>query len=440
MHCDWRVFQRGRKEMTISQPISASQCGCDHADVNAGLWPVDAALAHGLSLVTPVTETEVVDLRDAPGRILAADLCATDMAPRFDNSAMDGFAVRTALLAETGPWIVPLGGRIAAGDPDTEIDLKAAAVQIFTGARIPEGFDAVIMQEDVKRTGPAISFSKPVQPGQNIRRAGEEYLPGETLVRAGTALGPLEIACAAAAGAGSLVVRRRVKAVLLVSGKELKAAGEPLTGSEISDVNTPMMEAALRDPSIELIASLPISDDCAELAATLRRFAASVDIIVATGGASVGEEDHLKAAITAAGGQVALSGVAIKPGKPFALAMLDQAVLIGLPGNPVSAFVTWNVLGRPMLDHLSARTPRTRAVRHVKADHALQHRPGRCEYRPAKIVGYDAGGTERVSAAQATHSARVTSVSNADGLIRIPSFVDQMAAGDLLEFIPFQGK
>ncbi|WP_160115961.1 molybdopterin molybdotransferase MoeA [Candidatus Halocynthiibacter alkanivorans] len=426
--------------MTISQPISTSQCGCDRADVKAGLWPVDAALAHGISLVVPVSETEVVKLRDAPGRILAGDLCATDLAPRFDNSAMDGFAVRTALLAETGPWIVALGGRIAAGDPDADIDPQAAAVQIFTGARIPGGFDAVIMQEEVVRRGAEISFSKPVQPWLNIRRAGEEYARGETLIRAGTTLGPVQIACAAAAGAGSLSVRRRVKVVLLVSGKELKTAGGPLTGSEISDVNTPMMEAALRDPSVELIARLRISDDCAEMAATLRRFAATADIIVATGGASVGEEDHLKAAIKVAGGQVALSGVAIKPGKPFTLATIDRAVLIGLPGNPVSAFVTWNVLGGPMLDHLTARTPKARAGRHVKADHALQHRPGRCEYRPAKIVGYDAGGTERVSVAQASHSARITSVLNADGLIRIPSFVDQIAAGDLLEFIPFQGK
>jgi molybdopterin molybdotransferase len=440
MHRDRWTFRCGRNDMTILHPISPSECGCDRADVNADLWPVDAALEHGLSLVAPVAETEEVELRDAGGRILAADLRATDPAPRFDNSAMDGFALRTARLAKTGPWSVPLGGRIAAGDPGAETDPQVAAVQIFTGARIPDGFDAVIMQEEVVRTGAEISFAKPVQPGMNIRRAGEEYTGGDTLIRGGTALGPLQIACAAAAGAGRLVVRRRVKTVLLVSGKELKAAGETLSGSEISDVNTPMMEALLRDPSIELVASLRISDDCAELAATLRRFAATADMIVATGGASVGEEDHLKAAIKAAGGQVALSGVAIKPGKPFTMATIGQAVLTGLPGNPVSAFVTWNVLGRPVLDHLSGRTAGAGAGRHVKADHGLKHKPGRCEYRPAKIVGYDAGGTERVSVAQATHSARVTSVLNADGLIRIPSFVDQMAAGDLLEFIPFQGK
>lgn len=423
--------------MTLQGFIAAPGCGCDHADVAAGLWPVDDALAFASDLLAPVNEVETIPLASASGRVLADDIRAASDAPRFNTSAVDGYAVSTAGLSGDGPWDIEVTGRIAAGDPTASGSANAGVVQIFTGARLPDAFDAVIMQEKVNRSGSRIVFSGPVAAGLNLRKAGEEYRQGSVLLRAGTVLGPIEIGCAAAAGVGQIKVRRKLRVALVVTGSELKTAGDNLEGSQIWDVNTPMMQSVLGDPTLEITQIVHISDSCKNLAHALEEMALSCDVVVVSGGASVGEEDHLHRAISDAGGVVSFSGVAIKPGKPVTFGTLGQTLLIGLPGNPVAAFVTWMVLGRPVVGRLGGNAGAPALVHHVKAGHALRHKLGRCEFRPARITGYDGRGIDVIEAADATHSGRITSLLGAAGLVRIPAYVESVAPGDLLEFIPF---
>lgn len=398
---------------------------------------MDDALVKALSLINPIAQTETIYLAKATGRILATDICARKDAPQFDTSAVDGFAVSVDRLQGPGPWTLLVGGRIAAGDPIRDQFSDALAVQIFTGARVPEGLDAVIMQEDVERFGQQVMIAKRPKPNLNIRKAGEKYHAGQRLLSAGVILGPIEIACAAASGVDRVNVRRKLRASLIVTGNELKSAGDGLEGSDIWDVNTPMLQAHLADPKVEIIEVIRLSDSRDNLSRALGRLARTSDILIVSGSASVGEEDHLHAAIKGAGGAVAISGVAMKPGKPVTFGMIGKTLLIGLPGNPVAACVTWKILGRPVLDFLAGHSNDRTTARHVKAGHSLTHSVGRCDYRPARVVRCDASGIEVIEADQATHSGRMTSLLGADGLVRIPSFVELIERGDLLEFIPF---
>jgi molybdopterin molybdotransferase len=187
---------------------------------------------------------------------------------------------------------------------------------------------------------------------------------------------------------------------------------------------------------VDICATLIAPDDCAQLSQTLRHLAPEVDLIVTTGGVSVGEEDHVHHAVRNAGGKIVVAGAAIKPGKPITVGHIGKTMLIGLPGNPVSAFVTWTVFGRPILDKLAGMTPPRAQRRHVVTGHALHHRPGRCELRPANITGHDPHGHEIVSAGEATHSARLAPLLAADGLLVIPAEATQIAKGEILEFLP----
>lgn len=422
--------------MTIQELISTPRGGCDGADACDDLCSVEDALHQALALVDPIIETEKIRLADASGRILAADVRAAVDAPRFDASAVDGYAVSVDHLIGPGPFDLAVGGRIAAGDPTDDGYPRPVAVQIFTGARVPEGLDAVIMQEDIDRSGPRITIVKRPRTGLNIRKSGEEYTSGATLLSAGAVLGPIEIACAAAAGLGCLEVWRKLKVSIVVSGNELRSPGERLEGSNIWDVNTSMLQSVLNDPRFEISDIVRVSDNRDRLANELKRLARSSDVVIVSGGASVGEEDHLRAAIKDAGGAVSFAGVAIKPGKPVMFGKIGKALLVGLPGNPVSAFVTWLVLGRPVLDHL-VNGPSHPTSHHVKAGHCLGHKLGRCEYRPAKVTGCDGTGTQIINAPQASYSGRMTSLLGADGLVRLRSTVKQVQPGGLLEFIPF---
>jgi len=423
--------------LTIQELISAPHCGCDRTAVGTGLWPVDDALNQALSLIEPIDETEFIGLASATGRILATDICTTENAPRFDTAAVDGYAVAISRLRGSGPWTFSAAGRIAAGDRIGDGYPNSVAVQIFTGARVPEGFDAVIMQEDVSRSGPRVKIAKRPDSGLNIRKSGEEYAAGRTLISSGAVIGPIEIACAAGVGVGRVKVRRKAKVALVVSGNELRSAGEVLEESDIWDVNTSMMQSVLDDPNLDITDVVRVSDNRESLAMVLRRLAQSTDIVIVSGGASVGEEDHLHSALKDAGGAVAISGVAIKPGKPVMFGMIGKTLLIGLPGNPVSAFVTWMVLGRPVLDLLAGKKIHPIPAHQVKAAHSLRHKLGRCEYRPARITGCDGSGFEVVEAGRDTHSGRITSLLAADGLVRMPSFIEEIEPGELLEFIPF---
>jgi molybdopterin molybdotransferase len=284
------------------------------------------------------------------------------MAPAFDNAAMDGYAIATSALTGAGPWVLPVVARVPAGQAVTTPVAGAVAARIFTGAPVPGGADAVVMQEEVERNGDVVHLSCRPKPGLNIRRAGSDMASGATVLDKGQRLGPREIAACAAAGAGILRVRRRLRVALLVTGDEVRRAGGAREAAQIWDVNTPMLTASLAAADVDIVASDHGADNLAGLVRQLGDMAAQADLVITTGGISVGEEDHVKPAVMALGGETLFSGVAIKPGKPVSVGRIGKAHWLGLPGNPVSAFVTWQVFGLALIRALNAGALRGAAL------------------------------------------------------------------------------
>ncbi|MAC76437.1 MAG: molybdopterin molybdenumtransferase MoeA [Rhodobacteraceae bacterium] len=423
--------------MTLHQAIASPGCGCDRQDMLHALVSIDEALARIAAHASPVGRTEAVQVGSALGRTLALPVRSRSMSPAFDNAAMDGYVIKTSALTGPGPWVLPVVARIPAGQETTTSVAGAVAARIFTGAPISGGADAVVMQEDVLRDGDFIHLSRRPQPGLNIRRAGSDLARGVNVLDTGQRLGPKEIAVCAAAGAGIVRVRRRLRVALLVTGDEVRRAGGAREAAQIWDVNTPMLEASLARAGIEIVASAHGADNLSGLVHQLGQMAAQADLVITTGGISVGEEDHVKPAVMALGGETLFSGVAIKPGKPVTLGRIGKAHWLGLPGNPVSAFVTFQVFGTALIRSLTGEATGAPTRRHVVTATEIRRKPGRCELRPATLAGFDPHGREIAHFEDATHSARVGLLPLADGLMFLPADADNLSAGALVEFQPF---
>lgn len=424
--------------MTVHHPIAAAGCGCDAQDIKAPLIAIDEALARIAAHVDPIGRSEAVTLEASLGRVLTQPVRARSMIPAFDNAAMDGYALASATLTGPGPWALDVVARVPAGSKAGGPLSAGQAARIFTGAPIPQGADAVVMQENTLRDGGRIHLDRPIPAGLNIRRAGSEMAARAVVLAAGQRMGVREIAATAAAGVGIVRVRRKVRAALLVTGNEVQKAGATCEAAQIWDVNTPMLTAALTVAGVEIIATAHGADDRAALARQMAEMASRADLILTTGGISVGEEDHVKPAFADIGGETIFSGVAIKPGKPVSFGQVGTAFWLGLPGNPQSAFVTWQVFGAALLRALGGESDLPPARRHVVTSAPIHHKPGRCELRPATLDGFDALGREVVRFEEATHSARVGRLPHADGLIFLPADAGTLPKGALVEFQPFR--
>ncbi|PPQ34269.1 molybdopterin molybdotransferase MoeA [Rhodopila globiformis] len=423
--------------MSPIDPLSSDTCGCGTADVASGLVSVDDALALLDCVVAPVSGAEVLPLGQVQGRVLATAVITESPVPPFDNAAMDGYALDSAALAGPVLWRLRIDGCIAAGKAGRALPAGSAA-QIFTGAPVPPGASAVITQEDVHRQGECILLKRRPNPGENIRRAGSDMAAGTQVLAAGDRLGPAEIAAAAAAGRKELALRRRIRVALLITGDELRAAGDPLSPTAIHDVNGPMLAALLDRPEVELVTSKRIRDRLDETADTLSGLSREVDLVVTTGGISVGAADFLRPAMTRLGGQLHFAGVAMKPGKPAALGTLGGALWLGLPGNPLAVLTSWVLFGGRVLDRLSGASATRPLRRYVVAERPLSHQPGRCEFRPARLIGVDGGGREVISFPSATHSHRVSDIVGFDGFALLPAETETIPPGGWIEFLPFR--
>ncbi|MDH5797058.1 MAG: molybdopterin molybdotransferase MoeA [Paracoccaceae bacterium] len=423
--------------MTVIQKIGSSGCGCDDLARLGPLISIDEGLARIARLTKAVPETENVPLAQAVGRVLAKPVRSLGMVPPFDNSAMDGYAINTDDLSGEGPWELSVEGRVAAGHVPSNTLKSGSAVQVFTGAPIPDGTNAVVMQEQVFRTGTHIRLNDVVKRGAHIRRVGEDIVTGKVIVPAGRLLTSRDIAACAAAGHAKVCVTRRVRVALLVTGDEVAQQGEARGIAAIWDVNTPMLSAALAKPDIELCSVQIAGDTRHALRAQLDALSQQVDLIVTTGGISVGEEDHVKPALAGLFAKIAFSGVALKPGKPVSFGHVGRAFWLGLPGNPLSAFVTWQIFGSALCSSLAGQTQRPARRRHVVLQQALHHKPGRCELRLARLAGFDGAGREIVDFAEATHSGRVSLLPEMDGLLFIPADTEELPCGALVEYHPF---
>lgn len=423
--------------MTVIQQIEGNGCGCDDLVRETPLISIDEALARIAQKTQMVSETQLVPLAQATGRVLAASVRSLGMVPPFDNAAMDGYAINTADLSGDGPWDLRVAGRIAAGHTPVEKMSPNSAIQIFTGAPVPDGADAVVMQEQVQRNRGRILLKKRIKTGNHIRQAGEDMSAGKIIVAAGRVLSSRDIAACAAAGHAKVTVTRRIRVALLITGDEVVHPGQAKGSAGIWDINTPMLSAAITSPDIKLSSVQVAGDTRCTLRAQLNELARQADLIVTTGGISVGEEDHVKPVLSELGANIAFRGVALKPGKPVSFGQVGQAYWLGLPGNPLSAFVTWQIFGTAVRNCLTGQTQSSFRRRHVILQRALHHKTGRCELRLGRLCGFDGSGLEVVDCADATYSGRVAQLSEMDGLLFIPADAEMLPGGALVEFHPF---
>lgn len=412
-------------------------CGCETGPEPDALLSVDAALRRVLALAAPVAQVEQLPLDQAHGRVLAHTVRAGASLPLFDNSAMDGYAIRLTDLVGEGPWRLKLAGRVAAGDAGDMPVPVGAALRIFTGAAIPPCCDAVVIQEMTRLDGDVVEIRRRPEPGENIRRAGEDLASGSELLPAGRRIGPRAAALLASAGCGEATVRRRVRIAYFSTGSELRSPGTVLAPGQIWNANRYHLAGALDLPWIEAIDMGSVPDRPDLLQQTLEQASRQADMVVTTGGVSVGDEDHMPAVLRAAGGEIHVMKVAVKPGKPLVIGRIGAGLYLGLPGNPVSAFVIWHVIGARITQALAgiaeAGPPRIL----VRAGFERLRRPGRCEFLPARLGGYDGHGAKTVEIATSEVSHRVALLAQADGLLLIPAETERVARGDILEFLPF---
>ena len=387
------------------------------------LLSVTDAQTRLFALGTPVA-VQTVPLREASGRWSAADVLALRTQPTTDLSAMDGYALRFDDLP--GPLTVI--GESAAGRRFGGTLGASQAVRIFTGAAMPAGADSVLVQEEAVRAGETLRLAgEGPKRGGNVRRKGLDFSAGETLVGAGERLTPARIALAAIAGHGTLPVRRRVRVAIMASGDELVAPGAPLNADALPESNGVMLAALLADLPVEVI-DLGILPDRIE--AIVDTFAqVDADILVTTGGASVGDHDLIRPALQAAGGNLDFWRIALRPGKPMLAGRLRNTVVLGLPGNPVSAFVTATIFLRPLIGHLAAAATPLPRTRHAILGVALPANDHRQDY--LRATTHDG----RVAPADRQDSSMVRTLARADCLIVRAPHAPAAAPGDSVEVI-----
>jgi len=400
------------------------------------LLSVDAALRLIEERVGPVVETETAPLPAALGRVLARDLAADMDLPAHANSAVDGYAVAHADLQPDRDTVLPVGGRAAAGHPLGRALRRGEAIRIFTGAPMPEGADTVMMQEDCTADGDRVRLRPGIRLGANRRRAGEDVECGKVALAAGRRLRAADLGLAAALGQRELPVFRRLRVALLSTGDEVCEPGTPLRAGAIYDANRFMLMALLAALGCEVSDLGIVADREAALADALSAAAETHDLLVTSGGVSTGEEDHVKPAITRLG-RLDFWRLAIKPGRPVALGQVRGVPLIGLPGNPVAAAVTFIVLARPLILRLEGAVEPPPPLYRVTAGFAYRKKPGRREYIRARL---DAGEGGLVAHKYERDGAGIlSSITRSDGLVILDETIAELAAGNVVDFLPFAG-
>jgi len=374
---------------------------------------------------TPPVSLETVPIAAAAGRWLAEDVHARRTQPAADLSAMDGYAIRFADMP--GPWRVV--GESAAGRPLDASIAAGEAARIFTGAALPPGSDTVLIQEEAARDGDRLSLAGdgPAFQGRNTRRKGLDFTEGDRLVAAGERLTPARLAVAATGGHGTLPVRRRVRVALVATGDELVPPGTPAEGLALPESNRLMLAAMLADLPVEVIDLGILPDD---LDVLTRAFAAGdADLLVTTGGASVGDHDLVRPALEAAGGAIDFWRIALRPGKPMMAGRLGDTAVLGLPGNPVSAFVTAILFVRPLIAHLAGGAdPLPRSVAATLGE-PLAANNNRTDYLRAELRD------GRAYASTVQDSSMLLTLARSTCLIVRPAGALAAAAGDSAEIL-----
>lgn len=398
----------------------------------AGLITVDQAVETILSQVPVVTQIENIDVIDAVNRVLAENLRSSIDVPGFDNSAMDGYAVSSEDCAIAGNTL-PVEQRIAAGQVGKKIKAGTAA-RIFTGAPIPPGADAVVMQEMCQQVADKVLINTSVEAGSNIRRAGEDITAGSILLSAGKRLRPQEMGLLASVGLAELKVKRKLKVATFFTGNEIVLPGQTLCPGQIYNSNRYTLRGLLQAMGCEVIDLGIVPDTLEDTVQVLTRAATHSDLVITSGGVSVGEEDYVRIALQERG-ELSMWRIAMKPGKPVVFGKIDDAVFIGLPGNPVSVFVTFLIFVRAAILKMQGATdclPR-RVV--VKADFDWP-KVARQEYLRVRLITKNNQSVVQLYSHQG--SGVLSSVSWADGLVEVPVGVE-IKKGGSVNFLAFEG-
>jgi molybdopterin molybdotransferase len=400
------------------------------------LMPVDDAIVILSARVRPVEHVEIVDLGHADGRILAADISAPLPLPPFTNSAVDGYAVRSRDLSRDPARAFAVVGRIQAGAAAVEAISPGRAVRIFTGAPMPLGADTVFMQEDVRLDASGnVILPSGLKAGANVRPIGEDFAEGATALPAGRRMRPQDVALAAALGLTQVEVRRRIRVAVLSTGDEIVSPGNFRGAAQLFDSNRFMLIAMAARFGCEVSDLGVLPDDRASLAGALRQAAGSHDLILTTGGVSTGEEDHVKAAVETVGSLV-LWRMAIKPGRPVAMGVIEGTPFIGLPGNPVASFVTFAHVARPMILALAGAIQQKLMAMPVRAAFGYKKKIGRREYVRVSLRCGSTGVLEGERFPR-EGAGLLSSLVETDGLVELGEEITLVEPGQTVGFLSY---
>lgn len=411
----------------ITPPPLRNDCFALPAGVH---WtPVDQALALLRERLTPVTGSETVHVSRAMGRVLADDVVAPRANPPLPNTAVDGYGFAGG--RPEGPHVLLLSDeRAAAGPRLTSVVPVGQAVRILTGAALPTGVDTVVLQEDVTVADGQIAFNGPIKAGANTRRAGEDVHKGDVILKAGLRVTAADMAILAATGVDQVDVRVRLRVAVVSTGDELVEAGETAKQDQIFDANRPMLLSMITAMGHVPVDMGRCADDRAALSRVLDDAARKADVVITSGGASAGDEDHVSSLLTEVGA-MQMWRIAIKPGRPLALGLWNNTPVFGLPGNPVAAMVCILVFASPAMAQLAGAGWVAPVGYDVPANFTKSKNEGRREYLRARICDgqVDVFGSEG--------SGRISGLSWADGLVELTEESQQINKGDLVRYIPF---
>lgn len=407
------------------------------------LLTLGEAVAAALNAVQPIHESDRIPLMEAFGRVLASDLPARLDVPPHDNSAMDGFALHRADLKLDRPTRLPVVGQALAGHPYRGAVPRGAAVRITTGGMMPSGPDAVIMQEqcliasDESWIEIEPQIAARLKSGENIRRRGEDVQAGAVLLPRGLRLRPQDVALAAGQGIAALEVLRRPRVAVASTGDELYEPGVELPPGAIYETNRYMLIGLLRRLGCAVTDLGILRDDRDVVLPALREAATSHDVLLTSGGVSVGTADLVKDVIAELG-RIEFWRLAVKPGKPVTFGRIQDCVVLGLPGNPVSVMVSFLLFARPLLLKLMGMEPTEPLRLRVTADFAFRRKPGRREWLRARLRFDPERGL--LASIYHTHSSgALSSLSWADGLVELPEDCAGVVPGATVDYLPFSG-